>query len=410
MDLRFTSEQETFRKEVQSFIGRVKPRGWEGGEEGGWDGEENIRRTKSIVKRLAESGWLTMHWPQEYGGKGAPHMDQLIYREEMSYHGLPMDQLIYREEMSYHGLPTDVGTSAVSWVGPTLMLYGTEEQKKEYLPPIAAAEQFWCTLYSEPGQGSDLAGLQTRAARDGDDYVINGSKIWNTGAHIADMCWLAARTDPDAPKHRGISLFTVDMKSRGITVRPVINLAGIHSFNQVFFDNVRVPRRDIVGEENRGWYVVAVALDFERSGVGSPASAKRLMEELVRYAKATPQGGGALAQDPLVRNRFADMMVEIEVCRWLCYRIAWMQSQGLVPNREASASKLFGADLTQHLADFAMWLLGAYGQLMPGSKWAQLRGRIARSWLTSFSATIGGGTNEIPRNIIAQRGLGLPRG
>ena len=239
--------------------------------------------TKDMAKRLADKGWLTLAWPEEYGGQGRSIMEQVVYREEMSYWNVP---------------GTDLGTGAISWVGPVLMIVGTEEQKREHLPPIAAGDRYWCTLYSEPGSGSDLASLQTAAVRDGDDYVINGQKIWTSSAHIADWGWLAARTNSDAPKHRGISLFMLDMKSPGVSVRPIVNMAGGHDFNEVYFDDVRVPAANLVGQEDRGWYTLAVALDFERSGVGYSATARRTLETLTEYARETEHNGAPLGKDP----------------------------------------------------------------------------------------------------------------
>ena len=233
----------------------------------------------------------------------------------------------------------------MGWIGPTLIRYGTEEQKKEHLPPITRAERYWCTLYSEPEAGSDLASLQTSAVQDGDDFVVNGSKIWNSGAHIADWGWLAARTDPDAPKHRGISLMMVDMKTPGVTVRPVIKMTGDHEFNQVFFENVRVPKSNLVGELDQGWYTMAVALDFERSGVYFPAVARRNLETLVGYARETTHGGKPLSQNKVVRNKLVDSAIDVEVSRWLSYRVAWMQGEGMVPNYEASMAKVYGSEL-----------------------------------------------------------------
>ena len=205
----------------------------------------------TFQQALAERQWLTMAWPTEYGGLGASFWQQLVMNEEMAYHRAP-------------GAGVNMG---VMWVGPALLLYGTDEQKAQHVRGISQAETWWCTLYSEPGAGSDLAAMQTRAVADGDDYVINGQKIWTSGAHRADWGWLAARTDPDAPKHKGLTMFMVDMRSPGITVRPLVNMADGHSFNEVFFEDVRVPKTSVVGEVDRGWYHMAVALDFERSGI-----------------------------------------------------------------------------------------------------------------------------------------------
>jgi alkylation response protein AidB-like acyl-CoA dehydrogenase len=310
--------------------------------------------------------------------------------------------------MSYNRAP-GIDNWGIKMLAPTLMVHGTEEQKQRFLPPVARGEVQWCQGYSEPGSGSDLASLQTSAVVDGDDYIINGSKIWTSNAHRADWILLLARTDQDAPKHRGITFLLADMKTPGITIRPIINMAGIHGFNQIFFDNVRVPKRNLVGEEHRGWYVGATLLDFERSGVQYSASARRLLSELVVFAKETERDGQPLAKKPAVRNRLADMAIEVEVSRLISYNIAWMQNQGEVPNKEASVCKILGTEMQQRMAATGMWLLGLYGQLAPGSKWSPLAGRIERNFLSSHAATLASGTSEIQRNIIATRGLGLPR-
>jgi alkylation response protein AidB-like acyl-CoA dehydrogenase len=394
MDIQFTDEEVAFREEIQQFLRDELPNDWDPLNQASPHSPEQLPFTKAMADKLADKGWLTLAWPEEYGGQARSIMEQTVYREEMTYWSVP---------------GTDLGTGAIGWVGPVLMISGTEEQKSEHLPPIANAERYWCTLYSEPGSGSDLASLQTSAVRDGDDYIINGQKIWTSSGHIADWGWLAARTDPDAPKHRGISLFMLDMKSQGVTVRPIVNMAGSHEFNEVYFDNVRVPKGNLVGEENRGWYTLAVALDFERSGVGYSASARRTLETLVKYAKETERNGKPLSEDPIVRHKLAERKIEIEVSRWLSYQVAWMQSQDMVPNAEASMSKLFGTELTQKVALTGMDILGMTGQLSKGSKWAPLQGYIQRLSLSSVSSTIAAGTSEIQRDIIARRGLGLPR-
>jgi alkylation response protein AidB-like acyl-CoA dehydrogenase len=314
-----------------------------------------------------------------------------------------MRQLVYNEEVAYHDAPAFY--MGADRVGPTIMLYGTDEQKQRFLPPIVAGEAQWCQGFSEPGAGSDLASLQTRAVQDGDDFVINGQKIWTSYAHYAGWMILLARTDPDAPKHRGISYFLADMKTPGITVRPLVDLLGRHQFNEVFFDNVRVPRDCLLGELNRGWYVATATLDFERSGIGRVIGSLRTFEQLVDYAREA-----ALLDLPLVRHKLADLKIEFEVGRLLSYRVAWMQSRSLVPNYEASVSKMYGSELAQRLANAGMQLLGLGGQLAPGSRWAPLQGRFETLYLGAAALTIAAGTSEIQRGIIAGRGLGLPRG
>ena len=258
MDYKFSTDDENFRGEVVGFIDDnwVPP---EGTNEPGDDSYFHAER--AFEKRAAGKGWLTMAWPTEYGGRGASHIQQTIYREEAAYRGAP-----------------GAGGQGISMVGPCLMLHGNEAQRQEHLPRIASAESYWAQGFSEPGNGSDLAGLQTRAVRDGDDFVINGQKIWTSGAHYADWIHVLTRTDTEAPKHRGISYFLLDMKTPGIEVRPLINMLGEHGFNEVYFSDVRVPASNMMGEYNRGWYVAATLLDFERSGVAWSATSRKSVE------------------------------------------------------------------------------------------------------------------------------------
>ena len=393
MEFRFTPEQESFRREVRAFLRQEMRPEYESRALGEPHPPEQFDFTKQFAKKLADRGWLTLAWPKEYGGMGADHMTQLVYNEEMSY----------------NRAPSSMG-SGISLTGPTLMVYGSEEQKKQHLPQIARAEVYWCQLFSEPGSGSDLASLQTRAVKDGDDYVINGQKIWTSNGHRADWAILLARTDPDAPKHRGISYFVLDMHAPGVQVQPLVNMLNAHEFNQVFMDNVRIPKENLVGEENRGWYVAATTLDFERSGVGAIASQRRLLDELIAFTKETRVNGATLFQTPLVRNKLANLAVELEVGRLIAYRVAWQQSQGLIPNYESSMSKLYASEVGQRLANTGVAILGMSGQLLPESAWAPMEGRFEQRYLSSIASTIAAGTSEIQRNIMATRGLGLPRG
>ncbi len=394
MDYRFTDEQEAFRQELRDFLSDNLGEDWRGIDPDAYFHDENWFHIRDLTAKMADRGWLTLAWPEEYGGQGRPHIEQMIYNEETAYFRAPTRDV-------------SIGTHMV---GPTLMLYGTEEQKSHYLPEIASGEAVYCQGFSEPESGSDLASLQLRAIEDGDDYVLNGSKIWTSGAHRSTHCYLLTRTDPDAPKHRGISVFIVDMNTPGIEVRPIINMFGIHYFNQVFFDNVRVPKRAMIGEKNRGWYIAATTLDFERSGVASFASNRRSIEELVELARETDTNGKPLNEDPMVRQRLAELWTRNEAGKTIAYNVAWMQSQGLVPNREASISKMMGSEIAQEIHELGVQMLGMYGILDKGSKWAYLDGRLAWLWMDSISLTIRGGTSEIQRNIIAGRGLGLPRG
>jgi len=271
------------------------------------------------------------------------------------------------------------------------------------------AEVFWCQGFSEPGAGSDLAGLQTRAVRDGDDYVVDGQKIWTSEGHQADWMILLARTDTEAPKHRGISYFLVDMRTPGIQVRPLVNLMNGHAFNEVFFENVRVPKSNLVGAENGGWYVATTTLDFERSGITRVMLWLRMLEEVVAFVREAASRGERWAKAEHVRNKLADLRIEFDIARLLARRVAWLQSKGIVPNYEASMAKLYGTEVNQRFCAAAINFLGMAGQLDPGSPWAGLQGRIERAYMAAVSYTIAGGTSEIQRNVIATRGLGLPR-
>ncbi|HLE80317.1 MAG TPA: acyl-CoA dehydrogenase family protein [Dehalococcoidia bacterium] len=390
MDFVWKPEDEAFRNEVREFIKANLPPDWE--EQALFGTDETYEVGRANAKKLAEKRWLTLAWPKEYGGQGASHWQQAIFNWENTYWRFPVH----------------VG-QGISLAGPTIMIYGTPEQKAHWLPRIASAEEMWCQLFTEPGAGSDLAALQTRAVRDGDDFVISGQKIFTSFGHHADQGWAGFRTDPTAPKHRGISSFIVNMHTPGITIRPMINMAGVHEVNEVFFDDVRVPKENLIGEENRGWYQMAATLDFERSGVQRYASATRMLEELVEFAKETRLNGHTLAKDPSVRSKLAQMFIEVEVGKYIGFKTISIQEHGQVPNREASCSKIFGAELTQRLANTGMSVLGLYGQLKKGSKWAAMQGRFEYQYLNAVVGTILAGSSEINRNIIASRGLGLPR-
>jgi len=291
-------------------------------------------------------------------------------------------------------------------IGPTLIIHGNDEQKAEYLPKITSGEHIGCQGYSEPGSGSELASLQTRAVRDGDDYIINGQKIWTSGGHRANQMFCLVRTDPDAPKHKGISFLLIDdiKQTPGLTIRPLINMANRHHFNEVFFEDVRVPARNLVGEENRGWYVGMTLLDFERSGIGTTASQRRTLEEMTGHLRERPATERAQYSTGL-----AELVVSNNVGRYLGYRIAHIQASGGVPNYEASVVKIFQSELGQRIYNYGIKMLGLAGQMLPEEPRAPLRGDFPEDYIVSVPSTIYSGTNEIQRNIIATRGLGLPR-
>jgi alkylation response protein AidB-like acyl-CoA dehydrogenase len=395
MDFKFTEDEEVFRREVRQWLEQEIPQRWIELAPGIWEEtEESWALAREFQRKLGQKGWLAPSYPKEYGGLELSHMERLILAEELAYSRAPLS------------IEVEV---TVNWVAPSIMLFGTEKQKKDYVTSIAKGDIILCLGYSEPNAGSDLASLQTRAVGVGDEYVINGQKTWCSYGHLADYCWLAARTDPDASRHEGISIFIVDMKTPGITVRPLINILNCHSFNEVFFDDVRIPKENLVGQKNKGWYQLVIALDFERSSIGYAAANQRIIEELIKYAKETTRNGEPLANDPLIRNELAQLAVENEVARMMAYRIAWMFSKGLHPSYESSMSMVFISEVMRHTANVGMRILGHYGELDRDSKWAVMNARIMRMCLSSLSIGVGGGSNEIQRNIIAMRGLGLPR-
>ncbi|MGB8707437.1 MAG: acyl-CoA dehydrogenase family protein [Dehalococcoidia bacterium] len=396
MDFRFTEEEVAFKAEIHQWLKQEIPQRWTELDPGIWEEtEESWSISRQFQRKLGQKGWLAPAYPKEYGGLELSHMKRLMLAEELAYNRAPISVEV---------------EITVNWVAPTIILFGNERQKKEYGTRVAKGEIIFCIGYSEPNAGSDLAALQTRAVKVGDEYIINGQKIWCSYAHLADYCWLAVRTDPNVSKHKGISMFIVDMKTPGITVRPLINILNHHSFNEVFFDDVRIPRDNLVGQENNGWYQLVIALDLERSSIGTAASQQRIIEELVRYAKETKRNGKPIANDPLLRNQLAEMAVENEILRMMCYRIAWMYTKGIHPSYESSMTMVFSSELMRRLANVGMHIMGHYGELDRDSKWAPLNARIMRMYLSSISIGVGGGSNEIQRNIIAMRGLGLPRG
>ena len=390
MKFRFSDEDEAFRREVVDFIEAELPWDWRNYE---IDSEEpaGLELVQQFKKKLADKGWLTRAWPKEYGGSEASHMQQLIFGVEMAYRGIPVDD------------------GGVSMVGPVIMMSGTEEQKRFFLPGISRAEITWCQGYSEPDSGSDLASVQTRAVEDGDDFVVTGSKIWN-GAHSgAGWMFMLVRTDPDAPKHRGISFLVAEMDVPGVKIERIPCMWG-DDRSLVTFDGARVPKSGLIGEKNMGWYVGATLLDLERSGAGYSARAARLMEDLIDFCKENRRDGRPLAEDPLLRFRLAQTAADIESARLIAYNVAWMQSNGLIPNKEASIAKLVGSEVLQTVYVLGMQVLGMYGQLDPESKWAPIHGRFEKGYMLVGANTVAAGTSEIQRNIIATRGLGLPRG
>ncbi len=392
MNFRDTAEEAEFRKVVRDFVATEGPKARNGTS----TGEGFYGGTKEWTKALAARNWIAPAWPVEYGGAGMSVLQQFIFNWELAEARLPRP-----------------GGIAIGFAGPTLIVHGTEEQKKKLLPEMLSGEVTWCQGYSEPGAGSDLAAIQTRAVRDGDDYVVNGQKIWTSGGHNAKWMILLARTDPDAPKHRGITYFIVDMKSPGVTVRPLINAAYTHEFNEVFFEDVRIPKQNIIGEENRGWYLAQTTLSFERSNIGGAVGARQTVEDLVKFARGHKgDGQSTLGHNTALRQELVERYVEAGVAQMMSFKIVSIQAnEGVAPGHEASVAKLYGTELNQRIQRTGMKMLGLYGQLVAKSAGPEvpMKGRVEYMYLRSIANTIEGGTSEIQRNIIATRGLGLPR-
>lgn len=398
MEFGFSQKEIEFQEAVEEFLKKELPPDWPEKSRhwpGGYGTIEMPNRemadtAREFRRKLAQRGWFTIAWPEQYGGKAHSHIEQAIFDERMSYFRAPSV-----------GIATRIA-------GPTILRFGTEENKQDWIPRIANAEIEMWLAYSEPDAGSDLAGIQTTAVLEGEEYVINGQKVWSTIAHLADYAWLIAKTDPDGHRHHRVSLFVVDNKSPGVTIKPLINIVGVHSFNEVFFDNVRVPAKNLIGDKNAGFYYLMTALDFERLLVGI-GGFRRFFEELVEYVKQMEREGKPLGKNHSVRVKLAEIAVKIEIAYLFFWRTAEKLDKGQVPDVESSVLKLTTTELSRHLANVTMEIFGPYSQLVTESEWTPLRGMAPRGYLDCVSATIGAGTSEIQRSIIATRGLGLPR-
>ena len=394
MDFDFSPDDEAFRQEFRSWLEANKahaprPRDIFSTEtKDAWDEQVDW------AKKLASGGWLAVNWPKEYGGRGATVLQTIVYNEELSRVNLAAPM---------------VGMG-VSLLGPTLLHWGSEEQKKRYIPKILKAEEIWCQGYSEPGSGSDLASLQTRAVEDGDDFVVNGQKVWTSMAQYADMIFLLVRTDPAAPKHKGISYLLVDMHSPGVTVRPLVQMTGNKGFNEVFFEDVRVPKKNLVGEMNQGWQVAITTLMFERSGGGGDRGAVGTCEDLAELARRLPRNGGSAWDDDSVRQKVAEFYCEASALRYTGYRQLTRRIKGLPPGPEGSMMKLCGTELNHRMMLFAMELLGPYSQIEYHAEHSLDHGKWLFRMLASRGGTIAAGSNQIQHNIIGERVLGLPKG
>lgn len=383
MDFGFTEEQNKFRQEVRNFLEEEIKKGyWEPACDAWIQGFD-----PGFTKRVAQRGWIGLTWPKEYGGQGLSYIDRLILTEEILRYGAP---------------------AACHWfadrqIGGSIVTYGTDEQKRELLPKIIAGEAYIGLGMSETEAGCDLASLQTRAIEDGENYIINGQKTWTSGGSFVNYFYLLARTDPEAPKHRGISEFIIPADLPGINRIPMIDITGTEAWNDVFFDGVRVPKKCLIGEKNRGFLQALQQLDYERSGMERLMGNYPLFDAIVQFTKENQ-----LSQDSVIRNKLAQLRIEFEVGRLLIYRVALVMDEGRAPNREAAMSKAYSTAFEQRLAKAAMEVLGPYGQLVSSSKLAPIRGLAAHSYLASKGYSLQAGTSEILKNILATRGLGLP--
>jgi alkylation response protein AidB-like acyl-CoA dehydrogenase len=384
VDVNFTPAQIAWRDEVIEFLeAELTPEFMAEVER---EEAASSYASPAFSRRLAKRGWLTLHWPERYGGLERPFVDQAILNEQLGF---------FRAPVGHHNIATE-------WVALPVMEFGTEEQKERFLPPIARAEVSYAPTLTEPEAGSDLANLRTSAIRDGDHYVLNGIKVFITPAHRSDYLWVLARTDPASERHHGLSMFIVDARSPGVTIRRVdtINHGRI---NDVYLEDVRVPAENLIGTEHEGWKVAVTTLNIERSGIYYVAANQMWLHDLIEFARTARRTGRALIEDPVVRNRIAYWSTELEVQRILSWRIVWLQAGGTQPSTEASIQSLRVRAYEHEFANFGMELLGLYGQLSPGERWAPLRGRIEKLYLTS-SAQHAGGTTEVQRNIIARHG------
>jgi len=391
MNFDFSEREEAFRKEVRAWLERNLPDDLRGKAFAASRADvEEVRRLRVWQKTMAEAGYVGMDWPREFGGRGAPITEMVILYQEMA-----------RAES-----PQIVNRGGVSMLGPTLMKLGTPEQQKRFLPRIRTAEDLWCQGFSEPNAGSDLANLQTRAVLDGDHFVVNGQKVWTSMGHVADWCFLLVRTDPTAARHKGISFLLVDMKTPGITVRPLRQITGEAEFNETFFDNVRVPKENLVGKINEGWSVAITTLAYERDLLTFIRHIS-LRNALHRLVKLTQSRGRNT--DPVIRQKIAELWIGEQALQLNGYRSLTKILRGGQPGPEGSTSKLFWSQLDQDLALAATQVIGPYSQIAEGSEWAPDDGQWQFYELLARGSGIRAGTTEILKNILAERVLGLSK-
>ncbi len=394
MDFNYSPEQEAYRQQVRAWLEANQPPPLTPEEKERVDEDLLWERNKRWHKKLYESGWGGLSWPKEYGGRGATFIEQLIFQQELARLGLPMG----------------INVLGIIMTGPALMQWGTDEQKTRYLKPILMADEIWCEGMSEPGAGSDLASIQTRAELVGDEFIVNGQKVWTTHAHRSDFCQLFVRTDPNAPKHKGMSALLVDMHSPGVTVQPLKQISGDAEFNEIFFEDVRVPKNNLLGPLNRGWEVLVSTLMHERFGISETiGGADVILAQLVEMAKAIPVNGHTAAEDDEIRQQLAQFAIEVTAKKYNGLRALTRRLKGLPPSAESSIGKLVSTELSQRMTRFAARILGAYVTLERKSPFAP-DGDWMRRILQAESLTIAGGTSSVQKNMIGERILQLPKG
>ena len=393
MDFRYTDDEEAFRKEVQEFIKESMPPGWLGVDPGPEEEtREDVRPlAQQMWRKLGQKGWIGLTLPKAYGGQEAPLWKEMILLQELAYRGSPgMDTAVAQVDL--------------------ILKFGTEEQKRRFLIPITRGEAKWAIGMSEPNAGSDTFAVQLRAVEEKDCFVLNGQKIWSSGAHQANYEMVYARTDPEN-KHMGLSVFMVDLASPGITLRQITQMTGIPAFCEVFFDNVRVPKENLLGEKNGGWQVLLHAFGAERTyGLFAIYNAKRYLDQLIQYCNETYVDGQPLSKDPLVRSRLAQIAIEVEVGCNLGHELNWQAAQGQPTVKASNQIKVHGAGVAQRVANLGTQILGLYGPLHESSKGVRLGGRFSHEYMSTIGSGLAGGTTENSKNHIAGRaGLGLPK-
>ena len=395
MDFSLTPDQDAFRQTVRTWLKANLPREWKDLGRSDIPRIETYEILKQWQRKLYDAGFIGLTWPKEYGGRGLTFVEELILQEEIAL----------------AQAPPILNVIGVGMAGPTIIAYGTEEQKKRYPPKILSCEEIWAQGYSEPNAGSDLASLQTRAVKDGEHWVINGQKVWTSFAQVADWMILLARTDPNAARHKGITYFLLDMKLPGIVVKPLRQITGDSEFNEVFFDNVRVHESQVLGAVNNGWQVGITTLMYERLtlGFGLQMRLRIALDGLFELARKVEKSGRVVTQDPLARQKLAQLWIDTECLRLTGARAITKLLRGEMPGPEASAGKMVWVETHQKLQELAMELEGPYAQLTKGSDRAVDGGAWQHSFLRSRANSIEGGTTEIQKNIIAERVLGLPK-